>query len=254
MFRKLLNYLDRKTSNNTNKTQDLVIKPSKKTNSYNASSFEDIIEGFQFSPTFLFRTPSETLRANGIHVKHEEDIPDFLKEQRHGVWLPKVSEKYTLSDNTKVGASDAHGADRDDYIKFVCSIKDIYYSDSSIFERASRIDNFIEKHPELRYIEEKLLKYYGSYDSVIDILMFHIDFSLKDITVFYFKSEGYLKQIFEINSRIEKALLNSDYKVAEDVIYLTKKQLIELDGVGNKSAEKILKRIEEVKHFVSDNL
>jgi DNA-directed RNA polymerase alpha subunit len=49
-------------------------------------------------------------------------------------------------------------------------------------------------------------------------------------------------------------LLNSGYKRAEDVVLLTKEQLLALDGVGSKSADKILEKIEVVKSIVNSSL
>ncbi len=254
MFRKILSLFSSNRSENSSETQGLTIKPSETSNSYSASGFEDIVDGLQFSPTFLFNTPSEILKANGMCIESAEEIPDYLKDQQHGIWLPKVKSKYALDDNYDVGASDAYGAKRDDYIKFVCSVKDIYCVSESIFVRAERIDRFKVKHPELKYIENKLLKYYDSYDSIIDILIFNVNFSFEDLVNFHYKDEGYLRQIFGINTRVEKSLLSSGYKVAEDVICLTKAQLMELDGVGNKSADKILEKIVEVKSSISSNI
>lgn len=254
MFRKILNFFNSNRSQSGCETQDLTVKPSESSNSYSASGFGDVVEGLQFSPTFLFRTPCEILRSYGMCVASEDEIPDHLKEQQHGVWLPKLKSEYSLDDNKDVGASDACGANREDYIKFVCSIKDIYSANGSIFERAERIDDFKEKHPELQYVENKLLAYYSSENSLIDILMFNIDCSFEDLANFHYKDEGYLKQIFGVNTKVEKSLLSSGYKVAEDVICLTKEQLIELDGVGNKSANKILDKIAEVKSAVNPDI
>lgn len=251
MFRKFLSLFGSNRASTNNETQELSIKPSETSNSCSASGFEDITEGLQFSPTFLFRTPSEILKANGMCVDKEENIPDFLKEQQHGIWLPKVNSKYSLDDSNDVGASDAYGADRDDYIKFASEIKDIFSEKSNIFERVKLIDNFKKEHPELKYIEDKLLKYYSSYNSIIDILMFNINYSFEDVANFHYRDEGYLKQIFDINTRIEKSLITSGSKTAEDVILLTKKQLVELDGVGSKSADKILDKGELVKSSIT---
>lgn len=254
MFRKFLNLFGSNRSSTSNESQDLAIKPSETSNSYNASGFDDIVEGLQFSPNFLLRTPCEILKANGMYVETEENIPDFLKDQQHGVWLPKVNSKYSLDDNNDVGASDAYGADRDDYIKFVCEIKDIYSESVTIFERVKLIDNFKKKHPELKYVEDKLLQYYSNYGSIVDILMFNINFSFEDIANFHYRDEGYLKQIFDINTRVEKSLVTSGYKIAEDVILLTKEQLMALNGVGSKSADKILDKVELVKSTVNSNI
>ncbi|MGR5130596.1 helix-hairpin-helix domain-containing protein [Photobacterium swingsii] len=254
MLRKILNLFSRNRSENSSEIQDLTIKPSETSNSYSASGFGDVVDGLQFSPTFLLRTPCEILRANGLCVANEAEIPAYLREQQHGIWLPKLKSEHSLCDMSDVGASDAYGANREDYVKFVCSIKDIYSSSGSIFERVARIDTFKDKYPELKYIESKLLSYYDSYDSIIDILMFNIYFSFEDLVNLHYKDEGYLKQIFGINTRIEKSLLSSGYMVAEDVICLTKVQLMELDGVGNKSADKILEKIAEVKSSVSLNI
>lgn len=255
MLRKILSLFSHNRSENCSETRNLTIKPSETSNSYSASGFEDVVDGLQFSPTFLFRTPCEILRANGMCVASEEEIPDYLKEQQHGVWLPKLKSKCFLDDkNDYVGASDAYGANRKDYIKFVCTIKDIYSEGGSIFERVKRIDTFKDNHPELQYIENKLLAYYNSYNSIIDILMFKINLSFEDLARFHYKDEGYLKQIFGVNARVEKSLLMSGYKVAEDVISLTKEQLMKLDGVGNKSADKILQKIAKVKLAVSSNI
>jgi hypothetical protein len=254
MFRRFLSLFSSNRSATNNETQELSIKPSETSNSYSASGFEDITEGLQFSPTFLFRTPSEILKASGMCVDTEKNIPDFLKDQQHGVWLPKVNSKYSLDDNNDVGASDAYGADRDDYIKFVSEIKELYSVNATIFERVKLIDNFKKEHPELKYIEDKLLQYYSNYVSIIDILMLNINYSFEDIANFHYRDEGYLKQIFDINTRIEKSLIASGYKTAEDVILLTKKQLVDLDGVGSKSADKILDKGELVKSTVNFNI
>ncbi|TFH89377.1 helix-hairpin-helix domain-containing protein [Vibrio ouci] len=253
MFRKILSLFGRSRSQVCSENQDLAIKPNETSNSYSASGFGDVVDGLQFSPTFLIRTPCEILRANGMCIASEEEIPDYLKEQQHGIWLPKLKNEYSLDDNNDVGASDAYGASREDYITFVCGIKDIYSEHGSIFERVERIDTFKGKHPELLYIENKLLAYYNGYDSIIDILMFNVGFSFEDLANFHYRDEGYLKQILGVNTRVEKSLLSSGYKVAEDVIYLTKEQLMELDGVGNKSADKILEKIAEVRSAVSSN-
>lgn len=250
MFRKFLSLFGTKHSSVISETQELSIKPSGTGNSYSASGFEDICEGLEFSPTFLFRTPSEVLKANGMSVEAEEDIPDFLKDQKHGFWFPKVNSKYSLDDNNDVGASDAYGANRDDYIEFVCGIKDLYSQNTTIFERIKLIDNFKKEHPELKYIEDKLLQYHSNYVSIIDILMLKINYSFEDIVNFHYRDESYLKQIFDINTRVEKSLIASGYKTAEGVIPLTKKQLVDLDGIGSKSADKILDKAELIKSMV----
>ncbi|WP_181317815.1 helix-hairpin-helix domain-containing protein [Photobacterium kishitanii] len=254
MFRKFFNLFSSNRTENSSETPDLTIKPSETSNSYSTSGFGDVVDGLQFSPTFHFKTPCEILRSNGMCVASEDEIPDHLKDQKHGVWLPKLKNEYSLNDTKDVGASDAYGAKREDYIKFVCSIKDIYSSSGSIFDRVERINAFKDKHPELQYVESKLLASYSSYSSLIDILMFNIDFLFEDLANFHYKDEGYLKKIFGVNTRVEKSLLSSGYKVAEDVIYLTKEQLMELDGVGNKSADKILEKILEVKVAVNSNI
>jgi hypothetical protein len=254
MFTKFLKLFGSNRSLASKETQELAIKPNESSNSYSVSGFDDVVEGLQFSPTFQLRTPIKILKATGMCVESEEQIPDFLKEQQHGVWLSKVNSKYSLDDNNDVGASDAYGSDRDDYIKYVCEIKEIYSSSDTIFERAKQIDTFKKEHPELKYVEDKLLQYYNNFDSIIDVLMLNIDFSFEDISNFHYRDEGYLKQIFDINTRVEKSLLNSGYKRAEDVVLLTKEQLLALDGVGSKSADKILEKIEVVKSIVNSSL
>lgn len=254
MFRKILSLFDGNRSSSNNETQELSIKPSEASNSYSAPGFEDITEGLQFSPTFLFRTPSEILKANGMCVDAEENIPEFLKDQQHGVWLPKVNSKYLFDDSNDVGASDAYGADRDDYIKFVSEIKDLYSLSANIFERVKLIDDFKKENQQLKYIEDKLLQYYSNYVSIIDIIMLDVSYSFEDVVIFHYRDEGYLKQIFDINARIEKSLIASGYKTAEDVILLTKKQLVDLDGVGSKSADNILEKSELVKSVVNFNI
>ncbi|KDN27544.1 hypothetical protein VFDL14_19920 [Vibrio fortis] len=253
MFRKILSLFGSSRSQAHNESQDLTIKSNETTNSYSSSGFGDVVDGLQFSPTFQIRTPCKILRANGMHVANEAQIPDYLREQQHGIWLPKVKQKYSLDDDNDVGASDASGSNRDDYITFVCSIKDIYSENISIFERVKLIDTFKADHPELLYVEDKLLAYYNNYDSIIDILMFNVDFSFEDLANFHYRDEGYLRPILGINSRVEKSLISLGYKVVEDVTHLTKDQLMELDGVGNKSAEKILEKIAEVKSAIRLN-
>ena len=172
---------------------------------------------------------------------------------QHFYWEPRA--KFSGQDEKNdVGASDAYGVSRDDYINFVCGLKDIYCKSGTIFERVEQIDNFKEKHPELQYVENKLLNYYKTYDSIIDVLMFNIQFSFEDLANFHYRDEGYLKQIFGINTRVEKSLLSSGYRIAEDVICLKKEQLMEFDGVGSKSAGKILNKIKDVKSSVSSNI
>jgi len=231
----------------------LSIKPSKTTNSYTASGFDDVIDGLEFFPTFHFDTPCEVLRAYGMRVDTEEQIPDFLKSQVEGVWIPKVKNECRLDgfDNEDVGASDAFGVRRDDYIAYVCSIKDIYSSGRNIFERVDLINKYREEHKDLLYVEDKLLNSYRR-NSIIDVLMFITDFSFKDLVCLRFRDNGYLKPILGVNTRIEKSLISAGFQTVENIVNASKEQLVKLDGVGSKSADKILDKIAEVKAVVTE--
>ena len=230
------------------------IKISELSNSYVATGFGEMCNRLEFFPTFHFTAPSEILRSNGMRVKEEAQIPDFLKGRQHGIWLPKIKAEYDLGfgRNNDVGASDAYGADRDDYISYVCSIKDIYLADGEIFDRVKKIEDFRAQNPELLYVEEKLLNCYSLYGSIIDVLMFVIESSYQDIVLYRFDDKNYLQKIFDINTRVEKSLISKGYETAKDVVSLTREQLITFDGIGRKSAEKIVEKIDEIKKITNE--
>jgi len=252
MFKSIFNVFGRDESKpQGSKGKALSISPSTSSNSYDAVGFADITDGLIFSPTFMLSTPSKILRSDGLCVETKDQIPEFLKDQPHGGWMPKLKPKFDLfGDDGKVGASDAYGAKRKDYISYVCTIRDIYTGDGSIFDRMNMIDDYRDKHPKLLYVEAKLLNYYGYSGSLADMLMNVIGCSYDDLVMLRFQDENYLKPIFEINVRIEKSLIIEGYKTAEKVISLTKEQLIELGGVGSKSADKIIAQTQKIKNIV----
>lgn len=245
------------TGHNTNVNSQVkssipkIIKPSTTSNSYTATGFDGVVDGIKFSPTFLLITPCEVLRADGMILKNEKEIPDFLKDPSQGVWLPRLKRESSFNGSRDVGASDAYGANRIDYIAYVCSVKDIYASRGNIFERVKLIDQFKKENPNLLYVEEKLLKHYENYTSIIDILMLRIYFSFEDLVLFHYQDKGYLNQMLEVNARIEQSLIDSGYETVEDIASLSKDQLVKLNGVGNKSAEKILDKINEINMLIT---
>ena len=226
------------------------IKPSEFSNSYVVTGFEKILDGLVFFPTFHFTTPSEILRSYGMLVKEEAQIPDFLKGRQHGIWLPKIKAEYDLGfGRNDVGASDASGAKPDDYISYVCSIKDIYLADGEIFDRVMKIEEFRVQSPELLYVEEKILKAYR-YNSIVDVLMFVIGSSFQDVILYRFDDKNYLRKIFDISTRVEKSLISKGYETAKDVVRLSKEELITLDGIGRKRSDKIVEQIVEIENLM----
>ncbi|HIF9187314.1 hypothetical protein EQ875_02234 [Photobacterium damselae subsp. damselae] len=232
-------------STEKNKASDLSIKPSKDNNTYVASGFNDVVDGLQFSPTFLLRTPCEILKSNGMHVIDDTQIPKHLKDQKYGVWIPKLKRKsFTGSD--VVGASDAYGVTQDDYISYVCAVKDIYCRQGHILDRTSLLEQYRSDNKELLYVEKKLLEYYDNHNSIIDLLMFKIHYSFEDLVILRYRDKGYIKRIFDVNARVEESLINAGYETAEIIVNLSKDNLVKLDGIGSKSADKILATSEKI--------
>jgi len=253
LLREIIKLFSSSNSSNSNDTQELSIKPSDSGNSYTTSGFEDVTDGLEFYPTFQLSTPCKVLRACGTRVQAKKQIPDYLRSQQEGVWVPKVKSEYSLDlDDKEVGASDAYGTKREDYIEYVCSIKDIYSGDGSVLERVNLINKYREEHPDLLYVESKLLKTYRR-SSIIDILILTIDFSFKDLAQLHFSDRGYLKEMLSINTRVEKSLLGANLETIESMVNISKEELIKLDGIGSKSADKILDKIKEIKILINHN-
>lgn len=77
--------------------------------------------------------------------------------------------------------------------------------------------------------------------------MFKVNFSFEDLVRLHFSDSGYLKQILGVSLRVEESLINAGFETVKDIISVSKEQLIKLNGIGSKSATKILAKIEEVK-------
>ncbi|WP_194164782.1 helix-hairpin-helix domain-containing protein [Photobacterium carnosum] len=253
MFSKFLQFLNSNKQTKKNSISTLSIKSSEVNNSYVDSGFDDVIDGLQFSPTFLLRTPCDILKSNGMHVKNVKQIPEYLKDQQFGVWLPKLNGKNSFGCR-EVGASDAYGVTQNDYIAYVCSVKAIYSGQGDILERASLLEQYRFENKDLLHVERKLLNYYEDYHSIIDLLIFKVDYSFEDLVILHYRDKGYLKHVLGINSRVSEALIGAGYETVEDIINISKIELIKLDGIGSKGADKILSIIEKIRHLHPVNI
>ena len=202
-------------------------------------------EGLYFVPVLKLLTPNDILRADGLRVASEQDIPEFLLTKKYGIWLSTASYE-TAVGNDEAKESDADGVKRSDYIHYVCSIKDIYCADSDIHSRVNAIEAFRNEHLELIYVEEKLLAHYRSYSSIVDILMFEYHFVFEDLVILHSNNSHYLKAILEINTRVEKSLRAAGYSSPSAIRTLSKKDLLKLDGVGPKTAKHLYEKAQQI--------
>ncbi|SQH75530.1 protein of unknown function [Shewanella benthica] len=200
----------------------------------------DIVEGIMFSPVFLIGTPVEALKADGLVVKNKSDIPGHLLDMSSGTWLPKVNDKYRLGGADLVGASDAYGAKRVEYIEYVCGIKGLFNSNINILEKAELIEGFTVKHPHLKYIQSALMKYYDNCPSIMEVLIWKVGCDRADVFIFRRHQEGFLRTLDGVNVKVEAALIKEGVLTYEGMVSVNYQQILALEGVGKKTAEKIM--------------
>lgn len=225
-------------------------KPSKQQNmrSLNelVSANGDVIEGMIFHPTLQLRTPLSVLKKSG-EVHKGKGKPPIYCEEKHGIWLPKLSSDFDLFDVGATSASDAGPVDEKQYLEYAIGLLTIFDSTASIYDKMDLAICYSNKSKNLKIIEKKICSYY----SETDIRNVMIRFIPKEDSLRYcFQKTGYLYLIKSINTKVISALESEQIFTIEQLLPLSESDFLKIKGIGKVTASKLSAELEEIKRIL----
>lgn len=231
----------KKKNENIKHTEEITQAPSQYINI--ARQNKDIVEGMQFHATCQLRTPIDVLKKHG-EVFKGDGIPPTYGSPGDGVWVPKLLETtYDFLDKGATTASDAGPVDADEYVDYAIGLLGIFESDMTIDDKMAQALVYAGSNDSKNRIESGLLRFYGE-ENIADVMSLYI--SKSECFKFYLDKPNKLTLVDGVNKKIAAALESSGVITLRALSDMNDNDLININGVGKVSAQKIINSIREL--------
>ena len=207
---------------------------------------KDIVEGMQFHATCQLRTPIDVLKKHG-EVFKGDGIPPTYGSPGNGIWVPKLIETtYDFLDKGATTASDAGPVDADEYVDYAIGLLGIFESDMTIDDKMAQALVYAGSNDSKNRIESGLLRFYGE-ENIADVMSLYI--SKPEYFKFYLDTPNKLTLVNGVNKKIAAALESSGVITLRALSDMNESDLININGVGKVSAQKIINSIRELREM-----
>lgn len=209
---------------------------------------KDIIEGMQFHATCQLRTPIDVLKKHG-EVFKGDGIPPTYGSPRDGVWVPKLLDStYDFLDKGATTASDAGPVDADEYVDYAIGLLSIFESDMTIDDKMAQALVYAGNNDSKKRIENGILRFHGE-KNIVDVMSLYI--SKQECFKFYFDKPNKLTLVNGVNRKVAAALDIAGVKTLRALSGMNENDLININGIGKVSAQKIIMSIRELSGAIS---
>ncbi len=222
-------------------------------NHYHELSQSDICDGMVFQPTLKLSTPLWILKKFG-EVHKGTSIPPNYGDMRYGVWNPKLNSDFAIFDEIfdkgATSASDAGPIDPKKYIQYAIGLLEIFESDKSIHEKMKLATCYAKNNDDHQYIEQKICWFYNEKD-ICEVMFRFISFDEK--VAYARNKKGYLKLVDGVTKSIASELEKVGVFTIDQLIKLSENELLEIKGIGKKTASKICSALQKLNSIRSTN-